>query len=494
VFPSLALAAAIAGWQPAGIKPATTTLSEVLAANAAASGKPDPAFARRRERWTYANGDRRFPVDVAVRDEDMRATVHLGAANYAAGRHDGTRWRADGNGIAHGLFADQQGDAVDRLPQSYVSFDPANCTLAGETGGPNPRWVIADLPRGEPPEWFYVDEASGLIVSEVAREGSRVTTIDFDQFTRFDGAVRPRHWHVSDGARAHDLEVTVDDVEPAAVTATDVALPSERRVFAPPASASEAVVLPARFTLGRIEVEASIAGRRRWLVLDTGTASITLDPSVTGAFGPVLEHATIPTMSIGPLTLDNASVLTIPIFAGRLAGILGYDFFFGHVVRIDYLHERVEVLSHAAAAPVFADAATTVVPANVERGGVPLIGVELGPIASETFAVDTGSPNLNILSAFAQRYPQEIATRWTPLGRSYTARYLEGSIVLEPHRIARFAIGPYHFDDMPVGVEVPGALRDQLTAIPFDGIIGTDILSTFDLYFDYDNARIGIRC
>ncbi|HEY4440258.1 MAG TPA: hypothetical protein VGN14_07355 [Candidatus Elarobacter sp.] len=492
MFASVALLAAIAGWQPPGIRPAATTLSAVLDANAAATGKPDPAFARRRERWTYANGDRRFVVDVAVRDRDVRATVHLGATDYDAGRLGGTRWRGDGNGIVHGLFGDQQGDAVDRLPQSYFSFDRADCTLAGETGGAAPRWVIADQPRGEPAVWLYVDEASGLIVREVSREGSRVSTIDFDRFTRTDGVVRPHHWRVSDGTRADDLDVTVELVEPSAVTANDVGLPARERVFAPPPNAPEVVALPARFNRGRITLEATIGGRKRLLVLDTGTASITLDPSVAGAFNPVLEHATIPAISVGPVVLGNVSVLTIPIFGGRFAGILGYDFFFGHVVHIDYVQQRVEVMSHAAAAPIFADAKTYVAAANVEHG-LPLIGVRLGSISSETFAVDTGSPRLHALTAFAQRYPEEIAKRWTRTGRSYTERYLEGAVVIEPHKIASFSIGPYHFDDTPIGVEVPGALADELTSIPFDGIIGTDVLSNFDLYFDYDNGRIGFR-
>ena len=39
---------------------------------------------------------------------------------------------------------------------------------------------------------------------------------------------------------------------------------------------------------------------------------------------------------------------------------------------------------------------------------------------------------------------------------------------------------------------IPTNLTDDL-AIPFDGIIGTDILRNFDLYFDYDNERMGLR-
>ena len=152
---------AAAEWQPAGLRPAATTLAEVLATNAKAAGTPDAAFAQRREHWTYTNGARVLPVDVAVKGGDVRATVAVGSAHYDAGRLHGVRWRGDANGIVHGLFADQQGDALDRLPQSLFPFAPKTCELAGETGGTNPAWVIVDRPRGEPANWFFVDEASG---------------------------------------------------------------------------------------------------------------------------------------------------------------------------------------------------------------------------------------------------------------------------------------------------------------------------------------------
>jgi hypothetical protein len=487
-----ALLVSLAAWQPAGLQPTPATLDAVLAANAKASGTPDAAFSERREHWTYANGEHRFPVDVAVRGRDVRATVSVGAAQYDAGRLHGVRWRGDGNGIVHGLFADQQGDALDRLPQSLIPFDAADCELAGQTSGADPQWVVIDHPSGELATWFFIDEASGLLVRETTREGSRAYTIAFDRFERTDGMLRPRRWHISDGNRANDLDVSVDAIAPAAVPASAVALPTQERVFAPPPGSPGVVRLPARFNRDRITLDVILDGRHENFILDTGTASITLDTAIAGRFGPVLEHASVPQMSVGPLALDNVSVLTVPIFSGRIAGILGYDFFFGHVVRIDYRDQRVEVLTDAAAAPVFADPKTLVVPANVDNG-LPLIHVDFGSVASDAFAVDTGSPDLYALDAFARRYPAEIAKRWTATGRSYTVSYLEGSVVVEPHRIARFAIGPYTFNDTPIGVQIPTDLPNALSAIPFDGIIGTRVLDNFDMYFDYDHARIGLR-
>ncbi|MDB5041393.1 MAG: hypothetical protein JWN27_2119 [Candidatus Eremiobacteraeota bacterium] len=478
---------AAAEWQPAGLRPAATTLAEVLATNAKAAGTPQAAFADRRERWTYTNGSRVLPVDVAVKGDDFRATVAVGSALYDAGRLHGVRWRGDANGIVHGLFADQQGDALDRLPQSLFPFDPKRCELAGETVGPNPAWVIVDRPSGEPPSWFFVDEASGLIVREETREGQRVFGTTFDRFAPVAGVERPRHWHISDGDPHNDLDVAVETIAPGPVPAAAVSLPLEQHVFAPAAGPLGIVELPAEFRQGRVSVAVVVGGRREHFILDSGTASITLDAGDARRFDPLLEHAIVPRMSVGSLEMGDVSVLAIPTGVG----ILGYDFFFGHVVRIDYLHERVEVLSHEAAASVFADPNTVVLPANVDYG-LPLVHVTLGRLASGAFAVDTGSPDLFAFGPFARRNAAEIAAHWSAAGRNHVVNYLEGSVYISPRRVSEFDLGPFRFKNADVGVEIPNTMADAL-AIPFDGIIGTNVLRSFDLYFDYDHGRIGLR-
>jgi hypothetical protein len=478
---------AAAEWQPAGLHPATTTLAAVLATNAKAAGTPDAAFAQRREHWTYTNGARVLPVDVAVKGGDFRATVAVGSAHYDAGRLRGVRWRGDANGIVHGLFADQQGDALDRLPQSLFPFDPKTCELAGETGGTNPAWVIVDRPSGEPPSWFFVDEKSGLIVREETREGRRVFVTTFDHFAPVAGVQRPRHWHISDHDARNDLDVAVETIAPGTVPDAAVTLPVQQHVFAPAVGPLETVELPARFHDGRVTVAVDVGGRSEHFILDTGTASITLDAGEARRFDPLLEHAIVPRISVGPLEMGDVSVLAIP--SG--VNILGYDFFFGHVVRIDYLHQRVEVLSHEAAASVFADPNTVVLPANVDYG-LPLVHVALGPLASDAFAVDTGSPDLYAFAQFARRNAAEIAAHWSGTGRNFVVDYLEGSVEISPCQVAEFTLGPFRFKNTDMGVEVQSKMADAL-AIPFDGIIGTRVLTNFDLYFDYDHSRIGLR-
>ena len=489
-------AGASAEWRPPDLRPTTATQAEVLAAYGKAAGAVEPRFAERRERWTYVNGPRRLAVDVNVRGTDFRAALALGATHYSAGRSDGVRWRADGNGIAHATLSDDQGDAVDRLPQSIFPFRTAECELAGESERFGAAWVLVDRAPRDKPHWFYVDKASGTIAHEITREGARTIVTTFDAFDATAGTARARHWRVSDGNAANDLDVTVDAIVPEALGEADVAIPQVRRIFAPAEPSATGIErVPAAFMRARIVVDVDLDGRRVPFILDTGTASITLDRTIAEArgWGPVLEHATVPRMTVGPLVLSAVSTVAIPFAPG---GLLGFDFFAGHVVHIDYAHSVLEVMTADAARSAFADPANAVIPGYFDEG-VPLVRAAFGPASGERFVLDSGSPSLYVMEPFAQRYAGEIAAHWSPAtfpgGRARRdAQYLEGSIDIGARRAAQFGLGPWRFENVVVGVQEPNSRPDALDLM-FDGIVGTDQMAAFEWWFDYDGGRIAMR-
>ncbi|HTD35427.1 MAG TPA: retropepsin-like aspartic protease [Candidatus Elarobacter sp.] len=505
IVPALALACcallggrASAAWQPPDLRPTKTPPASVLTAYRSAAGVPDARYAQRRERWTYVNGTRRLAVRVAVRDDDFRATIPVGDAQYAGGRSEGVRWRADANGIAHASLSDDQGDAIDRLPQSVFPFALADCALAGKSTRFGPAWVLVDRAPRDKPHWLYVDEASGAVTHEITREGARTIVTSFDRFEPLGTMRRPRHWRVSDGDAADDLDVTVDAIEPQALAELDVAIPQTRRTFAfaspPPSGAAQ---LPAQFRGRTIFVEVDVDGRRGWFVLDTGTASIMLDRHLAQRRGweTVLEHATVPRMSAGPLAMTGVSVFSLPLEVGyQLDGILGYDFFFGHVVHVDYEHERVEVLTPAAAQRVFADPKNAVIPAYVDEGA-PLVSAAFGAAAGERFLLDSGSPHLYVLAPFARAHPEIASWARSTFGgdREFEeADYLEGAIRVGARTVPSFTLGPQRFTALRVGVQEPDDHPDALD-IDLDGIVGTDQMKYFDWWFDYDGGRIAVR-
>jgi hypothetical protein len=476
-------AARAAPWQPAGIAPTAARLADVIAM----AKRNEAAPAQRHERWIYTHGAQTIGVNVAVRDDDFRTTLVLDGLTYTSGRLDGVRWRGDGNGIAHSVMGDLQGDAIDVAPQAPFGIGWTDCMLAGEAHLPLATWVVETHREDEKPAFLYVDARNGTIVREVLRDGRHVITTSFDRFEPFGGRLRARHWHVDDGDADSALDVTVGAIEPGPVAAAEVALP-ERRVLTANVPATT-VALPASFRNGRVNVDVSIdGGRAQPFALDTGSASITIDPHVVSRGEPKLEHAALDSLRAGPLEFEHVSTLTVPFWGN---GILGYDFFFGHVVEIGYLHRRVRVLSADDARAVFADPKTVVLPISVDFG-LPLAHAAFGPAESDGFALDTGSPHVYVMRSFAQRFSGEISAHWTPVGEPYVVRYLEGGIEVKPYRVASFTFGGASVSNLVVGAQIPTTLTDDLS-IPFDAIIGTDVLANFDLYFDYDNGRLGLQ-
>jgi hypothetical protein len=254
--------------------------------------------------------------------------------------------------------------------------------------------------------------------------------------------------------------------------------------------------LPATFRGRTIVVDAGIDGHHDGFILDTGTASITLDRDVAGRYGldPFLEHATVRRLTVGPLALADASTLAIPFhFERGVAGILGYDFFLGHVVHVSYADQRVEVLTPDAAAPAFADPRATIVNGYFDEG-IPLVHAAFGNATGERFALDTGSPHLLVLAPFERRHRTEIDARWSQvaLGRTADEQYLEGSIRIATRRVAAFSLAGVRFTDVLVGIEERNDRSDAID-IPLDGIIGTEQMAFYDWWFDYDNGRIAVR-
>jgi hypothetical protein len=491
-------APAAAQWSPPDLRATKASLADVLSAYTQATGTPDAAFAQRHERWTYAIGTRRLPVDVAVKDDDFRAVVDLGKGqHYSGGRAAARRWRADANGVAHATLSDDQGDAADRLPQSVFPFAAADCAVAGESTRFGAAWILVDRPARDKPHWLYVDKSSGLIVHEIVREGARTIVTSFERFEPVAGVRRPRHWRVDDGDGAHTLDVDVESISLEAVDAVDVALPQAGRVFAPASPPAAGVIrLPATFRDRTIVVDVGIDGHHDGFILDTGTAGITLDRDVAARYGlePFLEHATVHRLTVGPLALADASTLAIPFhFERGVVGILGYDFFLGHVVHVSYADQRVEVLTHDAAAPAFADPSARVIDGYFDEG-IPLVHATFGSAAGDRFALDTGSPHLLVLAPFARRYRAEIDAHWSPvaLGRTADEEYLEGSIRIAARRVAAFSLAGVRFTDVLVGLEERNNRPDAID-IALDGIIGTEQMAFYDWWFDYDNGRIAVR-
>jgi hypothetical protein len=339
---------------------------------------------------------------------------------------------------------------------------------------------LTDDPFGSSPiAPRYVDRATGNIVREISREGTRIEQYDFSD-VRGDAQKRRAYaWTVSgDGEKER---VTLASSEPASVAQSDVSIPPQGPpAFSEPVAARK---LSASFTNDlAIMVGVRLAGRQHDFQLDSGTPEIIVDNAIAKSLGPtILNHRTISTLDVdGSVGTDVAAIQT----PGFTDGLLGYDFFRGKIVHVDYSHRRVDILPRAGFAR----------PENAEplltdwREGMPLITAGVAGITGDRFQLDLGSQPLVLGRAFLEN--SGLAKTLDTSTRVHSIRYLEGRVSTSTVHVPSFTLGGVTVTGLFAAAENPDA--ENLT-IPLDGIVGTDVLANFEWWFDADGAITWFR-
>jgi hypothetical protein len=185
----------------------------------------------------------------------------------------------------------------------------------------------------------------------------------------------------------------------------------------------------------------------------------------------------------GPVTMTDVPFLTVGLGVGfgGLEGILGYEFFRGYVVHVNYERQFVELIPHADFAP---PPGALSIPISYEEG-MPLAAGSIGSIAVDRLALDTGSFLVVLPSVMRERAGETISAQ--QVGRERIERYLEGPITTYRANVPKLSVGGIDFVDVPVEIERP---EYDSMEIPLDGVLGTSLLSTLDLWFDYDDDAL----
>jgi len=453
-------------WQPARLAPTQATADTMLAAYR----RDLVPFRERASRLHVVEGPDAFDAVALQRGSDYRIDLTLGDAAYAFGRDEGVRWRRTPAGTVRVIASDVQGDALDRWPSAVFGFDQNACAPDGEIrDGNDLRWVLACRAPGDVPHWFFIDADDGAIVREVAREGVHVVTYTFDA----------NGWTVDGfGGKAR---VTLTPDRARAVAERDIAIPATQSdVFALPDASAASV--GAVFGPDGIAVPVVLDGQPSTFVLDTGTTQILIDARVAARahLRTTLGHAIVHRFAIGSLTGRDVPVQVVDLFGGVMGGLLGNEFFTGHIVHLDYAKRRLELLDRATFVPP--PGAPMVA---VDFGeGMPIVQARVNATDGERFALDTGSTEVLLNAPFAHDAGVD--------GRSALTveQFLEGPIDVAHGSAETLRFGPVAFEHLRVGVVQPSAGNLD---IPLDGIIGTDELRYFEWWFDYDGDRLWLR-
>lgn len=492
---------------PPGIVPTSATLTGVLTALDAAAGEtPESAL----ERWTFTSGGITGSERDLSKGADYRVTTQFGPFSYERGERHGRAWRRNANGLTMLLHDMAQQDAIGGLTLRGARGARNGIRLLGETRGPQAAYVLASpLPSGQR-EWLFVDKTSALVERTEFAYPDRRVTVTADDFRTTGAVTRAFHLHASDTLSPfNDADWRLSEYQPnAAIAEADLDIPQNVQPLAALPKGAGRAILPARFVDGHVYLEASVAGKSAYLMLDSGTSDIVLDGSVakrlaltkygrsatTGAASYVQSQVMIPTVFIGKVRMQNVAAYSVPFHyrAGgfAVAGLLGFDFFAGAIVHVDYLHQRVELLDPEAYDPATATGAIAV--PLVLDDGLPIARARVGNAAQGRFIIDTGSSNVVLYSRFARAHPVDVADagggialrRYLP---AITANAVGGSLKLVPLELKTVIFAHNSFHDFIVE-RVDGS--PSFENPDADGLIGYEFLHYFDLYFDYGGNRM----
>lgn len=467
-------------WQPAGIRGTTDTLAIALATLRSSAAGAGIAAADRIDKYDLEASGSRIEVTAKIHGNDYVMIASLGAASIVFGRSAGERWRATAGGTVHLIRADVQGDYLDRWPVAALGFDAADCYLAGVANVPRPAWVIADRPALETPHWLYVDMETGNVVRELSREGGRTETFSFADVRGEPGRRRAYRWTIS--GPGGDANVTLHNATPASVTAAEVAVPRQ----GPPEFSEPTAQRQLNASINRREaimVKVRVNGKSRTFQMDSGTPELIFSDGLSRATGPVvLGHGTADAIDVDDQIARDGPFLDVDFNSD---GLLGFDFFRGRIVHVDYAHGRVDVLPREGFAP---PAGAFALPTDWSEG-MPIVTAQIGTASGSRFVLDLGSPRLVLRDAFVKAAGAAAGIDFSD-GRPITIRYLEGPFAVMEGRVGAVRFGGVKVTGEQAYVEIPNAANMDF---PIDGIIGTEELDLFEWWFDADGPTTWFR-
>jgi Aspartyl protease len=427
---------------------------------------------------------------------DVRETTTLGPLSYERGVLHGTHWEQNRNGITYTYpgIHDQRDQMSERALRDAT--DDRDVRLLGDSTTYNAYVVEVNPPAGRR-EWLYIDKRTGYVVRKESVQRRRRYTTSFDDYHLVDGVPEPSRVRSVDSLgneREQILSTRTFDPTP---DHEDLDIPPSRRVVEFP-ERQTTVRLPIRFVNG-LAVVRVIVGRGAYdFLLDSGAAGIVVDPSVVEQqnierFGQRLgstlgtfpeSTAIVPQMTIGGLRMRNvvARVVTIPFHLDdhtRVAGLLGFDFFADTVVHLNLARNFAEAIVPDRFRPP-ADAPGVTVGLDDKTPAVRMrAGTGTGRVV-----LDTGANRSVFETAFADR------ADFAPdrVGTTMHLRGMGGFASAETTRVPQFELAGIWTRNATVDVANADLGTDDT-----DGVIGTDLLHSYELWFDYRAYSVYVR-
>jgi predicted aspartyl protease len=482
--------------EPAGLTASSATLAHVRTLYDRAHTHEHTRAATVIEDWRLFQDGTVGSYHVNRLGKDIRETTTLGPLVYQRGVRGAVHWEQNRNGIVYTYpgVHELRDAASERAFRD--SGDDRDVKLVGDSLALNAYVVELNPPAGRH-EWLFVDKRTGYIIRREYVERRRRYATSYDDYKLVEGVPEPSRTRTVDSLGNEREQILLTRSLDTTPDLKDVDIPAPRRVVEFPEK-QQTVRLPVRFVNG-LAIVRVIVGRVGYdFLLDSGAAGIVIDPSVAqqqglerygqrlgATLGTFPESTTIvPQMTIGGLRMRNivTRVVSVPFHVDdrtHVAGLLGFDFFADTIVHVDLQRNLAEALSPDHFRPP-ADATTVNVGLDDKT---PAVTARAGS-ASGRVVLDTGANRSVFETAFAERgdfSPDRVAS-------TTHVRGMGGYANAEPTRVPTFELGGIWIREVTADVS-----NVDLGTEDVDGIVGTDLLRSYELWFDYRANAVYLR-
>lgn len=423
------------------------------------------------------------------------AIVQSGPYTTASGVYDGQGWNQDENGLV--LLRSDFRRFTDPNNQALLHPEDKDygVRVLGLTTTQPQEYVIEVDPPGGSDQYRYYDAKTFLIDRFVTFDADMHQHVtEFSDYRPVFNTMRPFRIHSYDGRPQNDTVTETISVAKAPPDSPPVTMPVSRRLF----DLDRPLVVPATFGRSGIIVRVTINGRGLDFILDSGASGLAIDAGVAHRLGLTtygvsnqtiggdidISRTRVPEMQVGSLQLKDVAFSVVPLSryedGVRIVGILGCDFIASAVVGIDFKKSTVTLYpapfdSHAIGAytlPLQLDDGIPRVQASFE--GVPGF-----------FLVDTGAMG----TVAYETYVQKLKSAPPLLDQGLSLSAVGGVVPAQLKQLTDLEFGGIHFGD--AAVFVPSSSTFNLS--DYDGILGRDVLSQYQLFFDYARRQLYIK-
>ena len=433
-----------------------------------------------------------------LRGDDYIEYRQIGPFVTASGSIGGHAWQQNTNGIVSMVDGFRTHADPNLLAWQNPGNPKYNVRLLGLTRDTPPLYVVEANPPGGSDQFRYFDARTFLLVKQVTYAKDRLRhVVTYDDYRTVRGETRWFRWTYSDGRPQNDLSDTIVSFDPQSdeVAAQAVRIPPSRKLFDVGASP---LTVPARFTSDGVVVRINIAGRGLDVLLDSGASEILLDPGVAHQLGiaPYGRRTTtiggdfdtslarVPEITVGPIQMHDVAITLGPVHDQlqdtRVVGLLGFDFLANAIDCLDFGKSTLTLYSQDAfralraqyqAEPAMLDDEVPRVPAFIQD--VP-----------GWFLLDTGAT----ASIVYRQYLAKVKSGRTDSPVSGISA-VGGSVAAWPYLVSDFAFGPVTF----ANAEVLVPQQSTFDLPDYDGIIGRDLLSSYQICLDYADDRVYLK-